>query len=238
KRCSAAPARRRCGVRKRVWLVALAALAACNPDDVVHRVGWFATMRHQRSIKPYARPIPPVAGTVPITGVEPAADLTTADRLANPRTRTSESINRARCGATTAGTSSTTSARSKRKRGAGAERSDERSHRWFPRAAGREGTTVPGRGVHRLRGRGVRRRRGGVPVGAHDRPGRPSVAGLPRELHVLDRAGAGPGRVRGYAEAREGALVGPPDPIRRVRRRVSGDRPGAVPGPRARAGLH
>ena len=83
-------------MRKRVWLVALAALAACNPDDVVHRVGWFATMRHQRSIKPYARPIPPVAGTVSITGVEPAADLTTADRLANSRTRTSESINRGR----------------------------------------------------------------------------------------------------------------------------------------------
>jgi len=83
-------------VRKRVWLVALAALAACDPDDVVHRVGWFATMRHQRSIKPYARPIAPVAGTVPITGVEPAADVTTADRLANPRTRTSESINRGR----------------------------------------------------------------------------------------------------------------------------------------------
>src|SRR5216117_1787376 len=96
KRCSAAPARRRCGVRKRVWLVALAALAACNPDDVVHRVGWFATMRHQRSIKPYARPIPPVAGTVPVTGVEPSVNLQTADRLVNPRTRTSESINRGR----------------------------------------------------------------------------------------------------------------------------------------------
>jgi len=76
-------------------LVAVTALA-CNPDDVVHRVGWFSTMRHQRSIKPYARPIPPVPGTVPVTGGEPLMSLQTADRLANPRTRTSESINRGR----------------------------------------------------------------------------------------------------------------------------------------------
>ncbi len=84
--------------RPRAALAALAAFAAlaCNPDDVVHRIGWFATMRHQRSIKPYAKPIPPVPGTVPVTGVEPAVDLKTADRLANPRTRTSESINRGR----------------------------------------------------------------------------------------------------------------------------------------------
>src|SRR2546422_601179 len=53
-------------------------------------------MRPQRSIKPYARPIAPVAGTVPITGVEPSVNLQMADRLANPRTRTSESINRGR----------------------------------------------------------------------------------------------------------------------------------------------
>lgn len=79
-------------------LAALAACAAlaCNPDDVVHRVGWFATMRHQPSIKPYAKPLPPVAGTVPVTGLEPVADLRSADALANPRTRTSESINRGR----------------------------------------------------------------------------------------------------------------------------------------------
>jgi mono/diheme cytochrome c family protein len=50
-------------------------------------------MRHQRSIKPYAKPLPPVAGTVPVTGVEPVVNLKTADRLENPRTRTSESIN-------------------------------------------------------------------------------------------------------------------------------------------------
>ncbi|HVH10688.1 MAG TPA: cytochrome c [Gemmatimonadales bacterium] len=78
-------------------LAALALLlAACNPDDVVHRVGWFSTMRHQLSIKPYARPIPPVPGTVPVTGPEPLMSLQTADRLVNPRTRTSESINRGR----------------------------------------------------------------------------------------------------------------------------------------------
>jgi hypothetical protein len=76
--------------------VALGALTACNPDDVVHRIGWFATMRHQRNIKPYAKPIPPVPGTVPVTGAEPSVNLQMADRLANPRTRTSESINRGR----------------------------------------------------------------------------------------------------------------------------------------------
>ena len=69
------------------------ALAACNPDDVVHKVGWFATMRHQRSVKPYARPLAPVEGTVPVTGAEPPVDLKTADRLVNARTRTSESLN-------------------------------------------------------------------------------------------------------------------------------------------------
>jgi mono/diheme cytochrome c family protein len=81
---------------RKVLAVAAAALAllACNPDDVVHRVGWFATMRHQRSIKPYAHNLAAVEGTVPVTGAEPAVDVKTADRLANPRTRTSESLNR------------------------------------------------------------------------------------------------------------------------------------------------
>jgi mono/diheme cytochrome c family protein len=84
-------------VRSRALLpLALGAALACNPDDVVHRIGWFATMRHQRSIKPYARPIDPVPGTVPVTGAEPALNLQMADRLMNPRTRTSESINRGR----------------------------------------------------------------------------------------------------------------------------------------------
>ena len=70
------------------------ALAACNPDDVVHKVRWFSTMRHQRSVKPYARPMAPVDGTVPVTGAEPPVDLKTADRLVSARTRTSESLNR------------------------------------------------------------------------------------------------------------------------------------------------
>ncbi len=75
--------------------VALALLAACNPDDVVHRIGWFSTMRHQRSVKPYAMPLAPVPGTVPVTGVEiDSLGAAEADRLANPRARTSESINR------------------------------------------------------------------------------------------------------------------------------------------------
>jgi mono/diheme cytochrome c family protein len=75
--------------------VGLALLAACNPDDVVHRVGWFATMRHQRNIKPYAMPIAPVPGTVPVTGKDiDSLGVVEANRLVNPRARTSESINR------------------------------------------------------------------------------------------------------------------------------------------------
>lgn len=81
--------------------IALALLAACNPDDVVHHVGWFATMRHQRSFKPYAPlslgslPRSSVPGTVPVTGVElDSVSLAQADKLTNPRTRTSESLNR------------------------------------------------------------------------------------------------------------------------------------------------
>jgi len=74
-----------------VWLLGV---AACRPEDVVHRFGWFSAMVTQRSIKPYAMPRDPVEGTVPVTGLEPVVDLSTADRLVNPRTRTSESINR------------------------------------------------------------------------------------------------------------------------------------------------
>ena len=75
-------------------LAAVVLLVACNPDTVVHKVGWFATMRHQRNIKPYARPIPPVAGTVPVAGGELPITRAGAERLANPRTRTAESLNR------------------------------------------------------------------------------------------------------------------------------------------------
>jgi len=76
-------------------LVALALLTlACRPDDVIHRIGWFSTMVTQPSIKPYAMPRDPVEGTVPVTGAAPVVDDETADRLVNPRTRTSASINR------------------------------------------------------------------------------------------------------------------------------------------------
>lgn len=78
--------------RRAAVLVLLA--VACNPDDVVHRVGWFSTMRHQPSIRPYAQPIAPPDGAVPITGREPPVTLDNADRLANPRSRTAESLNR------------------------------------------------------------------------------------------------------------------------------------------------
>ena len=80
--------------RRALIAAALALLCACNPDDVVHKIGWFQTMRHQRNIKPYARPIPPVAGTVPVTGGEVPLTRETADRLTNPRARTAESLNR------------------------------------------------------------------------------------------------------------------------------------------------
>ena len=57
--------------KRTILIGALALLCACNPDTVVHKVGWFSTMRHQRNIKPYARPIAPVDGTVPVAGGEP-----------------------------------------------------------------------------------------------------------------------------------------------------------------------
>jgi mono/diheme cytochrome c family protein len=77
-------------------LLAVSALLAlgCRPEDVVHRFSWFNSMVTQRSIKPYAMPREPVEGTVPVTGLGPALDVETADRIANPRTRTSVSINR------------------------------------------------------------------------------------------------------------------------------------------------
>jgi len=83
-------------VRKPVAFALIAlAVVACDPDYVVHHVGWFATMRHQRSIKPYAMPRNPVPGTVPVTGGEvDSLTLAGADHVANPRSRTSESLNR------------------------------------------------------------------------------------------------------------------------------------------------
>ena len=80
--------------RRPLLVAALTLLCACNPDTVVHKVGWFATMRHQRNIKPYGRPIAPVAGAVPVSGAELPLTREMADRLTNPRTRTAESLNR------------------------------------------------------------------------------------------------------------------------------------------------
>lgn len=75
--------------------VGLLLLTGCDPDYVVHHIGWFQTMRHQRNIKPYAMPLNPVPGTVPVTGAEPdSLPLALAEKLVNPRTRTSESLNR------------------------------------------------------------------------------------------------------------------------------------------------
>ncbi len=78
-----------------VAALALLVLAACDPDNVVHHVGWFATMRHQRSIRPYTMPRPTVPGTIPVTGSEiDSVGPVLAEKLTNPRTRTSESLNR------------------------------------------------------------------------------------------------------------------------------------------------
>jgi S-disulfanyl-L-cysteine oxidoreductase SoxD len=82
-------------VHKRALLAVGALLAvACRPEDVIHRFGWFSSMVTQRSIKPYAMPREPVEGTVPVGGLAPALDVETADRIVNPRTRTSASITR------------------------------------------------------------------------------------------------------------------------------------------------
>ena len=80
--------------RTAVFVVGVVAVAACRPEDVIHRVGWFSAMVNQRSIKPYTMPLPPVEGTVPVTGAAPVIDIKTTPHFSNPRTRTSESINR------------------------------------------------------------------------------------------------------------------------------------------------
>lgn len=78
-----------------LMLAGLALAAACNPDDVVARIGWFSTMRHSPAPRPYAEPRPPVEGTVPVTGHEVMiVSPEEANALANPRPRTAESLNR------------------------------------------------------------------------------------------------------------------------------------------------
>lgn len=82
-------------MRKPAALLALLLVAGCDPDWVVHHVGWFATMRHQRSIKPYAMPRATVPGAVPVGGTEvDSLGLAAAESVTNPRTLTSESLNR------------------------------------------------------------------------------------------------------------------------------------------------
>jgi mono/diheme cytochrome c family protein len=65
----------------------------CRPEDVIHRFSWFSSMVTQRSIRPYAKLRPPVEGTVPVTGPPAVVDADAAERMPNPRTRTSESVN-------------------------------------------------------------------------------------------------------------------------------------------------
>jgi mono/diheme cytochrome c family protein len=72
-----------------------------SPDDAVALIPWFGNMHRGLAIQPYALPSrEPVAGTVPITGVEPELrvdreeDLPALNRLRNPAPRTSESLER------------------------------------------------------------------------------------------------------------------------------------------------
>lgn len=86
----------------------LAALMGCtreqwhrapSPDDVIAAIPWFAVMHRGIAIQPYKMPRAPVAGTVPITGVErvlPAVPQNRAalDRLVNPVLRTAAALER------------------------------------------------------------------------------------------------------------------------------------------------
>lgn len=72
-----------------------------GPDDLVAAIPWFAVMHRGIAIQPYKMPRQPVAGTVPITGVEVIPDATpqnraVLDRLQNPMQRTAQSLERGR----------------------------------------------------------------------------------------------------------------------------------------------
>lgn len=95
--------------RNVVLVLLVAATLGCNesmrrlpgPDDVVALVPWFANMRQHVAIRPYKMPLQPVAGTVPVTGIEvvPPAfpnNRGVLDRLENPVQQTAESIERGR----------------------------------------------------------------------------------------------------------------------------------------------
>ncbi len=104
-------ARRRCGLKRSLAVVALMVLAGgCTrdawqrlpgPDDAVALVPWFAVMHRGIAIQPYKMMRPPVEGTVPVTGIEPPlpvlpANYSAIDRLENPAERTAESLNTGR----------------------------------------------------------------------------------------------------------------------------------------------
>src|SRR5207247_9700270 len=131
------------------------------------------------------------------------------------------------CAARIAGTSWITSARYRPARRAhGGD--DERGRGGRAVGAGPEGASVPRRGVPAVGGASGGGWGGRLPLGARGGRRAPGVAGLARQLHVLDRAGPGTGGLRRDAEARQRALVWGGDPARRGRGRVSVGRSAAV----------
>lgn len=102
-------------MKRNAMLLALAAAAAgCSandwpdglrrvpgPDDAVAVVPWFSTMHYGLAVQPYKWPVPrpPVEGTVPVTGAEPATPITPANlavinAIRNPVPRTAPSLER------------------------------------------------------------------------------------------------------------------------------------------------
>ncbi len=76
-----------------------------SPDDAIALVPWFSVMYTGPAVKPYKwnPPRPPVAGTVPVGGNEPAMtitanpqDLARINALRNPVQRTASSLERGR----------------------------------------------------------------------------------------------------------------------------------------------
>lgn len=95
-------------LKRKLTLVLFAGLlAGCNeatrrfpgPDDIVALVPWFSNMREHVAIRPYKMPLQPVAGTVPIHGLDIVAppipgSRAELDALINPVQRTAASIER------------------------------------------------------------------------------------------------------------------------------------------------
>jgi mono/diheme cytochrome c family protein len=70
-----------------------------GPDDLIAMVPWFATMHQGLAVQPYKWPAPrpPVAGSIPVTGSEPAlpvipANLAAINAVRNPVPRTAASL--------------------------------------------------------------------------------------------------------------------------------------------------